>query len=74
MRLRPLLASIAKDYGVSPQAILMAWLMRHPSKIIPIVGSTRPEIIRDAVQADTITLDRDNWYRILRVARGKNLE
>ncbi len=74
MRVRPVLAAVAKQYGVTPHAILMAWLMRHPSKIIPIVGSTRPEMIRDAAQADGIDLDRDNWYRILRVARGQSLE
>lgn len=73
MRLRPLLASIAKEYGVSPLAVLLAWLMRHPSKIIPIVGTVRPEVIQASVEADTITLDRDNWYRILRVARGQKL-
>jgi predicted oxidoreductase len=73
-RLRPVLAEIAKAYGVSPLVISIAWLMRHPSRIIPILGSTRPEAIREATQADGIELDRDNWYRILRAARGKKLE
>ena len=73
MRLRPLLADIAQGYGVTPLAVLMAWLMRHPSKIIPIVGTVRPDAIKAAAEADTITLDRDNWYRILRVARGQKL-
>ena len=72
-RLRPVLAQVAKEYGVTPLAILVAWQMRHPSKIIPIIGSTRAEILREAALADTITLDRDNWYRILRAARGKKL-
>jgi predicted oxidoreductase len=73
MRLRPLLADIAQGYGVTPLAVLLAWLMRHPSKIIPILGSVRPEIIKEAAKADTFTLDRDNWYRILRAARGQRL-
>jgi predicted oxidoreductase len=47
--------------------------MRHPSRIIPILGSTRPEVIREAATASAIELDRDNWYRILRAARGKKL-
>jgi predicted oxidoreductase len=72
-RLRPVLAEVAQAYGASPLAILLAWQMRHPSKIIPILGSTRPEVIREAATADTIELDRDNWYRILRAARGKKL-
>lgn len=72
-RLRPLLAKVAKDYGVTPLAIVMAWLMRHPSGIIPILGSIRPEAIREAAKADTVALDRDNWYRILLAARGQKL-
>ena len=73
-RLRPVLADVAQAYGVTPLAIVMAWLMRHPSGIIPIYGSTRPEAILEATKADTVTLDRDSWYRILLAARGKKLE
>jgi predicted oxidoreductase len=73
LRLRPVLAEVAQAYGVTPLVILLAWQMRHPSRIIPILGSTRPEIIREAAQAADIELDRDNWYRILRAARGKKL-
>ncbi len=72
-RLRPLLRDIAHGYGTSPLAILLAWLMRHPSRIIPILGSVRPEAIKAGTAADAITLDRDNWYRILLAARGKKL-
>jgi predicted oxidoreductase len=73
-RLRPVLREIAETYGVSPLAILMAWLMRHPSGIIPIVGTTRPEAMREAAQADTFTLDRESWYKILVAARGREME
>jgi predicted oxidoreductase len=72
-RLRPVLADIANAYSVTPLAIVLAWQMRHPSKIIPIYGSTRPETIREATKADTITLDRESWYRILLAARGEKL-
>ncbi|MCE0521701.1 MAG: aldo/keto reductase [Methylacidiphilales bacterium] len=73
-RLRPVLADTAQAYNTTPLAILLAWLMRHPSKIIPILGSVRPEVIRESVKADEIDLDRDSWYRILFAARGKRLE
>ena len=72
-RLRPVLAHVAKEYGTTPLAIVLAWLMRHPSKIIPIYGSTRPEMIRASIEADKVDLDRDNWYRILFAATGKKL-
>ena len=72
-RLRPVLADIAQAYGVSPLAIVLAWLMRHPSGIIPIYGSVRAEAIKESTQADGITLDRESWYRLLLAARGKKL-
>ncbi len=73
-RLRPVLADVAQAYQTSPLAIVLAWLMRHPSKIIPIYGSTRPEMIKASTEADKIDLDRNSWYRILFAARGKKLE
>ena len=72
-RLRPLLKEVANAYNATPLAILLAWQMRHPSRIIPILGSMRPETIKEAVKAAEIELDRESWYRILRAARGKGL-
>jgi predicted oxidoreductase len=72
-RLKPVLRDVANAYGTSPLVILLAWQMRHPSRIIPILGSVRPEIIRESAKAAEIDLDRDSWYRILRAARGKKL-
>ena len=68
-----LLDEKAAEYGVTRTAISLAWLLKHPSKIIPIVGSANPENIRLAVKADEIELSREDWYRILVAARGKPL-
>jgi predicted oxidoreductase len=72
-RLRPVLADVAQAYGVSPLAVVLAWLMRHPGGIIPIYGSVRADAIRESTRADGITLDRESWYRILLAARGQRL-
>jgi predicted oxidoreductase len=72
-RLKPVLAEVAQAYGVTPFTILLAWQMRHPSRIIPIIGTSRASVIREAALADTITLDRENWYKILIAAMGQNL-
>lgn len=63
----------AGEHGVSRTVIALAWLLKHPSKIIPIVGSNNPENIRDAARADDVELSREQWYRILLAARGKPL-
>jgi predicted oxidoreductase len=44
--------------------------LKHPSKIVPIVGSTNPDRIRDAAKAAELELGRDEWYRLLEAARG----
>jgi predicted oxidoreductase len=63
----------AAEHGVSRTVIVLAWLLKHPSKIIPIVGSNTPDHIKDAAKADDVDLTREQWYRILLAARGKAL-
>ncbi|MBA4147818.1 MAG: aldo/keto reductase [Verrucomicrobia bacterium] len=65
--------AIAEARGVSRSNIALAWLLKHPANIIPIVGSTDPQRIRDAVGATEIELTRDEWYRLLNAARGEKL-
>jgi predicted oxidoreductase len=65
--------AVAKARGVSRTVIALAWLLKHPGKIQPIVGSITPERIRDAVKADALELTREEWYRLLLAARGEPL-
>jgi predicted oxidoreductase len=69
----PLLDEIAKVRGVSRTVIALAWLLRHPSKIMPIVGSTNPDRIREAVKAGDVELTREEWYRLFTAAQGEPL-
>jgi len=71
--LRETLDEIARDYGLSRTVIALAWLLRHPAGIIPIVGSSKPERIRDAVNAEKVHLSREEWYRLLEAGRGERL-
>ena len=71
--LLPLLDGIAASRGVSRVVIALAWLLKHPSRIQPIVGSINPERIREAAQAPGIDLTREEWYRLLAAARGEPL-
>src|SRR6185295_6188300 len=59
----PALESIAKERGTSGMVVALAWLLRHPSKIVPIIGSTDPQRIREAVKAAELELTREEWYR-----------
>ena len=67
------LDAIAKSHGTTRSNVALAWLMKHPARIVPIVGSTNPARIREAVRAADIALSRDEWYRLLLAARGERL-
>ena len=67
------LDALAKVRGTIRTVVALAWLLRHPSGIIPIVGSTDPERIRKAAAADDFELSREEWYRLLGAARGQKL-
>ena len=64
---------LARKYDVSRTVIALAWLLKHPSRIIPIVGSNNADNIRDAAKADDVDLTREDWYRLLVAARGTPL-
>jgi predicted oxidoreductase len=72
-RFLPLLEEISKQRGVDRTVVALAWLLKHPAKIMPIIGSTNPERIREAVRATEIELTREEWYRLLTAARGEPL-
>lgn len=67
------LNAVAEARGVSRIVIAIAWLLKHPARIVPIVGSVDPTRIQDAVNALDIELSRDEWYRLLLAARGERL-
>ncbi|MFC1712100.1 aldo/keto reductase family oxidoreductase [Candidatus Poribacteria bacterium] len=68
-----LVAKLAEEKGVSQTAIVIAWLLRHPARIQPIIGTTNPTRIAGACQADDIELTREEWYGLFIAGRGKSL-
>jgi len=67
------LDAVARARGTTRMVVALAWLLKHPAKIVPIVGSVNPDRIREATQALDLDLTRDEWYRLLLAARGEPL-
>ena len=57
-------------YGVEDWIVVLAWLLRHPAEIAPIIGSTRPERIEAAKLALDVRYSREDWYRLLEARNG----
>ncbi len=62
---------IAEEYGVTDTGIAIAWLLRLPEKMQPIVGSVNEKRINDIADAADIELSAQDWYKIYRAAGYK---
>ena len=68
-----LVNSLAEQKGVAPEAILVAWLLRIPGNIQPVVGTTNLNRIRASCQGVSIDLSREEWYLLFTAGRGEPL-
>ncbi|WP_256721896.1 aldo/keto reductase [Paenibacillus odorifer] len=58
----------AAEKDVTNTAIAIAWILRHPANMQPVVGTTNTQRLRDIAKASDITLTRQEWYKIYRAA------
>lgn len=63
---------IAAKYDVTNTTIALAWLLRHPAKMQPVIGTMNVDRLKDCVKAADITLTREEWYQIY-LAAGHRL-
>ncbi|MDR6291650.1 MULTISPECIES: aldo/keto reductase [Inquilinus] len=59
--------------GRDLSAVALAWLLRHPARLVPVLGSLKPERLAAMVGALDITLDRQQWFAILEASEGREV-
>lgn len=68
-----LLAEQGARYGVDVTAAAIAWIMTHPARIIPIIGSQNPARIAASADAYRVEWTRAEWYAVLQAGMGATL-
>lgn len=68
--LRTKLAEIGADQGVDVAAVAVAWLLAHPARILPVLGTNNLDRIKQISDADRVTMDRVTWYELYTLALG----
>jgi predicted oxidoreductase len=68
-----LVNQMALEKGVDPEAILIAWILRHPAHIQPLPGTTSPKRILSACEGEHISLTREEWYQLFVAGRSESL-
>ena len=64
------IGKLAEKKGVSAEAIMVAWILRHPARMQVILGTTNPARIRAACAGDGVQLSREEWYDLYVAGRG----
>lgn len=67
------LKRIAAEHEVEASAVAIAWLLRHPANILPVLGTNRLERIRRLAEAITLTMDREIWFELYTLAQGREV-
>jgi predicted oxidoreductase len=62
------LDEIAAAHSVTPTGIAVAWITRHPARMQVVLGTTKPERVRECVAGAGVELSRPEWYRLLQAA------
>lgn len=73
-RVRESLRQVGEELGgAAPDQIALSWILAHPSRPIPIIGTTKPTRAIQAAGAEALKLSREQWFTILKAAVGADV-
>ena len=64
------LGELMGKYNATEDQLLLAWILKHPSEITPVVGTTTKKRLQLALQATAIDMDLEDWFLILVAHQG----
>lgn len=68
--LRARIKALAAENGTDWGAVVVAWLLRHPARVIPVLGTNALARIATIAQALDVAMDRQTWFELLTLAQG----
>jgi predicted oxidoreductase len=72
-RLKKLLVQLVEKYGVGSDTILLSWILKHPSKVIPVAGTVNIARIQQLIKAVELPLDNLDWFAIWTESMGNKV-
>ncbi|WP_188404936.1 aldo/keto reductase [Psychroflexus salis] len=73
-KLQKSVQKMATKYKATEDQILLAWLHKHPSQIIPVMGTTNSNRVQSAKESTKIQLELQDWFVLWEAARGKQVD
>ena len=72
-RISLVLVELCKKYNADENQILLAFILKHPSRILPVIGTSRWEMIKKFKESLDINLEREDWFKLLEASQGKEV-
>lgn len=72
-RLKKLLVQLVEKYEVGSDTILLSWILKHPSKVIPVAGTVNTARIQDLMKAVYLDMDPVDWFAIWTESMGNKV-
>ena len=73
-RVRAALEGVGRELGgAAVDQVALAWLLRHPARVLPVLGSGRVERIHAAAMVEGLRLDRQQWFAIWEASAGREV-
>ncbi len=72
-RIKEALIPLTKKYGMDESQLLLAWILKHPAKVHPVIGTTNKDRIAASAEAAKIALDLQDWFTLLKASHGHDV-
>ena len=69
-RIHQSLDRLSEKYSHPKDVILLAWILRHPAWVSPVIGTTNPERIKNTSRALTLEMELEDWFVLLKASQG----
>lgn len=74
LRIKKILEKLCLKYEAQENQLLLAFLLKHPAQILPVIGTSRAEKITELSAALDIPLEREDWFLLLEAKEGKEVD
>ncbi len=72
-RIEKAACKLSKKYSVEVNVLLLAWILKHPAGILPVIGTTDSDRISNSMKAIEIDMDLEDWFSLLVASMGNKV-
>ena len=72
-KIRKVVDKLKNKYDCTDYQLLISWLLKHPSKVYPVIGTTKSDRIKSALESLKIEIDLIDWFELLEASVGKRV-